>query len=228
MKKILKLKPAYQALLLLLAFDISIIGFRIAYVESMVFAFLIWNLFLAIVPLGFIWLGEKFEQKKMKMGLWATLALAVLFLPNSPYIVTDLFHLRWTGSAPIWYDTLLIFSFAITGLIIFYISLIKMERIFKRQIKSVFQPILIPFIIFMSSFGVYLGRFVRFNSWDIITQPTTLLYEMTDRFLHPFGHPETWSVTIAYGAFFLVGYYFVRQLRFQPIVENSRNKGDLG
>lgn len=219
MSKILNLKPAYQALLLLLAFDIAIIGFRMVYVQSMVFGFLIWNLILAMIPLGFIVLGEMAEKKKMRIGLWVSLALAVLFLPNSPYIVTDLFHLKWANQVPLWFDTLLVFSFAITGLIMFYISLIKMEKIFKRQIKSIIRPLMIPAIIFLSAFGVYLGRFVRFNSWDIITQPTTLLYEMTDRVINPFGHPETWSVTIAYGAFFLVGYYFVRHLRFQVILD---------
>jgi len=220
MKKIFNLKPASQALLLLLAFDIAMVSFRIVYVQSMVFGSLTWNLILAMIPLGLIVLAEKAEKKKMRFGLWVSLALAVLFLPNAPYIVTDLFHLRWLGgSTPIWYDTLLVFSFAITGLILFYISLIKMEKIFKRQIKSIIQPLMIPLIIFLSAFGVYLGRFVRFNSWDIIAQPTILLYEMTDRIINPFGHPETWSVTIAYGAFFWVGYYFVRQLKFQVVLK---------
>ncbi len=217
MNRFFQLKQPQQALLLFVAFNFSLIGFRIVYLESMVFGFLIWNLMLAWMPLGFIWLGEKADKANIKLGLWVSLGLAVLFLPNSPYIVTDLFHLRWMGSAPIWYDTLMVFSFALTGLILFYISLIKIEKILFRRLKSIFQPLYIPLIVFLSAFGVYLGRFVRFNSWDILAQPSTLLYEMADRIFNPMGHPETWAVTIAYGAFFLVGFYFVKQLRFQPL-----------
>lgn len=221
MKKLRAISPASQALLLLMAFDVTMVCFRIMYVQSMVFAFLTWNLFLAMVPLGFVKLGEWAEKKNLKVILWAFLALVVLFLPNSPYIVTDLFHLRWVGSAPIWFDTLLVFSFAITGLILFYICLIRLESIFKRQIKGILRPFIIPLIIFLSAFGVYLGRFVRFNSWDILTQPGTLFYEMADRLINPFGHPETWAVTIAYGGFFLLGYYFVRHIRFKVVLEDS-------
>jgi len=142
------------------------------------------------------------------------MAMAIRFLPNAPYIVTDLFHPRYSTAALLWYDTLLVFSCAISGLIFFYTSLVKMEKLFTKKYPRPISLIAIPALIFLSAFGIYLGRFVRFNSWDIITQPSTLLYEMGDRLLNPFGHPDTWQVTIAYGIFFWIGYQFVKRLRF--------------
>ena len=107
---------------------------------------------------------------------------------------------------PLWFDTLLVFSFSITGLLLFYDVLLKMYRFLSNQLSTIWAIFGIVTIIFMNAFGIYLGRFLRFNSWDIVSNPFSLAREILDRFIHPFAHPQTWGVTLGYGTLFLVGY----------------------
>lgn len=132
-----------------------------------------------------------------------------IVLPNSPYIVTDLFHLKHQASMPLWFDTLLVFSFAANGLLLFYDVLLKMHRFLENQLSKIWAILGIIAIIFLNGFGIYLGRFLRFNSWDIVANPFGLISEIADRFIHPFSHSRTWGVTLSYGMLFLVGYVMV-------------------
>jgi uncharacterized membrane protein len=64
----------------------------------------------------------------------------------------------------------------------------------------------------LSSFGIYLGRYLRWNSWDVFTNPLTLFYDILNRVIHPFAYPRTYGVTILFSAFLLLGYITIRQL----------------
>lgn len=198
------------AIALFFAFNISLLIFRVFYSTEWRFIFLIWNLFLAVVPYLFMEMALKNQQKRWIA--WSLFGASLLFLPNSPYIITDLFHLKHQASMPLWFDTLLVFSFSITGLLLFYDVLLKMHRFLERQFSTVWAIIGIVSIIFLNAFGVYLGRFLRFNSWDIISNPFGLAHEILDRIIHPFSYPQTWGVTLGYGTMFLVGYVMVKIL----------------
>lgn len=195
------------AIAIFFAFNVSLLIFRVFYSTELRFIFLIWNLFLAIIP--YFLMKSALEKQQNRWISWLLFGGSLLFLPNSPYIITDLFHLKHQALMPLWFDTLLVFSFAANGLLLFYDVLLKMHRFLENQLSKIWAIIGIITIIFLNGFGIYLGRFLRFNSWDIVSNPFGLISEIADRFIHPFSHSQTWGVTLGYGMLFLVGYVMV-------------------
>jgi uncharacterized membrane protein len=181
-------------LMSLFCFLLSI--FRIVYTESKVFLFLNWNLFLAFLPWLFSSsLALKPNLKKNKIMISLLLLIWLLFFPNAPYILTDLFHLKSRTSMPIWFDLVLILAFAWTGLMFGYLSLFDIQEYLQNYFPKPLVYFFSFIFIFLGSFGIYLGRFLRWNSWDIIRDPFGLFLDVSNRFLYPADHPKTWGVT---------------------------------
>ncbi|MDO7853402.1 DUF1361 domain-containing protein [Hymenobacter convexus] len=174
------------------------------------FLFLIWNLFLAVIPFALSTLLGIAQGPLQTRMLVPVGAVWLLFFPNAPYILTDLFHLDTRPGVPQWYDLALILSCAWNGLMLAYASLSDMQRLVQARLG--FWPgwAFATVALLLSSFGIYLGRYLRFNSWDILTNPLTLFYDIVNRILHPFSFPGTWGVTLVFGLFLLVGYGTVR------------------
>lgn len=188
-------------------------GIRIIFTGSTNYFFLNWNLFLAFLPLVFTTLvlmaGDLGKRRWVKIGL---LGSWLLFFPNAPYILTDIFHLRGGSNAPMWFDLILILTYAWTGLIAGFISLFDIEKIVFRD-KSRMSKILISIgLIFLTAFGIYLGRYLRFNSWDIFNHSGALFGEIADRFIHPFRHTRTWGVTFGLGVLLNFMYWSLRMM----------------
>jgi uncharacterized membrane protein len=184
-----------------LCFSFSI--FRFIYTDTKVFLFLNWNLFLAFVP----WAVTSVTILKPKLQtyritIFILLSIWLLFFPNAPYILTDLFHLRLKSAMPKWFDLILILSFAWTGLVFGFLSLWDIEKILSKSMNRIWMSLISVCLLFIGSFGIYLGRYLRWNSWDIINEPFNLLYDITDRLINPFDHPRTWGVTIVHGNIF--------------------------
>ncbi|PSG86059.1 DUF1361 domain-containing protein [Aurantibacter aestuarii] len=156
-------------------FCFSLISFRVLYTQSIYFLFLVWNLVLAFIPLGIssYILGHSKLKKPFVLIL---LIVWLLFLPNAPYIITDFIHLQRSHTYFIWLDVLVIGSFAFVGLTAFYLSISNFKVIIATHFKVKLLKPLLVLIYFLCGFGIYLGRYLRFNSWDIISQPKQLLY----------------------------------------------------
>ena len=137
----------------------------------------------------------------------------MLFFPNAPYILTDLFHLKSRTSSPIWFDLVLILSFAWTGLLFGFISLSHIERMIGNFCKPLLKNSIVMGLLFLSSFGIYLGRFLRWNSWHIVNKPTGLFNDIADRILAPTAHPRTWGVTIFFGILLNMIYFSIKIFR---------------
>lgn len=217
-------RPFLIALALLFLFNFCLTFFRIFYAQNHYFLFLVWNLFLAFLPLVFIYGANYLKNKKAPSIIVLLLAgISLLFLPNSPYIITDLFHLiYWKHTAPLWFDTLMIFSYASTGIILFYASLLMMEKLLKAYFKRNTVTFFLLGIIFLNAFGIYLGRYMRFNSWDIISNPMELVGEILNYVSNPLAHPRIWGITITYGMLFFVGYCCIKL--FQQSIQNEQSK----
>ena len=209
--------PLLIASLLLLGFNTGLIATRIAYTHRPYYIFLMWNLFLALIPFVFMEIGRTlYDKKKILWASWGFFLLSLLFLPNSPYIITDLFHLRPRHSVPFWYDTLMIFSFALTGVIFFFTTLKSMYRFLRNFFPPLVSQLSISLIIYLCAFGVYLGRYLRFNSWDILTHPGYLFSQIFDRVLFPMDHPKTWAMTLVYGTLLCLGWMLMNLFAEKP------------
>ncbi len=189
-----------------LAFSIIILMLRIKLNTSFFYLFLVWNVFLAIIPFAItLYLNTKENLSPLKLGFGFLVWLA--FLPNAPYIVTDLIHIRSGNDTFLWLDILVVLSFAMSGLLLFYYSIIDMQQLMTSRFKRIPITTLTLVIIFLCGFGVYLGRFLRYNSWEIISEPQMLISDILNILLSPFQNSEAWLFTLGFGTFLVVGYW---------------------
>ncbi len=191
--------------------SIVLLMIRMKLNQSYFFLFLVWNLFLAIIPYAITTYLRSLEQVK-KMSLAISFFVWLLFLPNAPYIVTDLLHLRSSNSYLVWLDVLVVTSFAYNGLVLFFLSLLDMELLLKPIINNKYLFFVMTFILFITGFGVYLGRFLRYNSWEIVQKPLKLFLDSINIIMHPSMNIQAWAFTFCFGAFLSAGYCMFKAL----------------
>lgn len=191
------------------SFSLVLLMIRIKITEEFFFLFLVWNLFLATIP--FIISLTVASNKRLqtnKLFFFVFFIVWLLFLPNSFYVITDLVHLRYSPLNLLWFDSIMLFSFIITSLTAGYYSVFEFRKVFLRYFSTKKTSVLIVVIFFMCGFGIYLGRFLRWNSWDIINNPKTLFTDIVIRVLNPIQYLETWLITLGFGIFITL-YYFL-------------------
>ncbi|HLP86561.1 MAG TPA: DUF1361 domain-containing protein [Candidatus Paceibacterota bacterium] len=169
------------------------------------FAYILWNVFLAFIPfiISSILLSLSKENKLSKTIFFIGFFLWIIFIPNAPYVVTDFIHLGVSRSVPILYDVMLLFSSASVALILGFHSLYHIEQIFRAKYSARKTSILIVIITLLISFGMYLGRFLRFNSWDIFVNHISLIKNIWKIISQSTGHLDVYFYT---GLFFFFLY----------------------
>lgn len=198
-----------RLLFLLLAFIGAMIAARMFYSHSVRYIFLMWNLFLAWLPYILSGLFNVFQSKgKLKQA--ALFVTWLLFFPNALYIITDLVHLQDTTNVPLWYDALLIFASSFAGLMMAFASLQRTEIFLKNIFSGRIVLALVPFILFLGAFGVYLGRFQRWNSWNVINDPLALGIDISSMVLFPHDNIKTWTTVFILTGLYSILYYFIK------------------
>ncbi|PCJ96247.1 MAG: hypothetical protein COA50_07305 [Flavobacteriaceae bacterium] len=192
----LKYNGLYFNLLLSLSFAILLLFLRMKLTHSHFYVFLVWNLFLAGIPF-LITQGLKLKQKTTKLTFFLGFTSWLLFLPNSAYIITDLVHLHNENSNLIWLDLFLVFVFALNGLLLGLLSIMDMFSMLKTRFNQKVATYTIFKVCLLSGYGIYLGRFLRFNSWDILAKPKTLFLDI----VHSVSEPKAWLMIFAFGGF---------------------------
>lgn len=144
------------------------------------FKFLTWNWLLAVIPLILSFIISTLNDKKSINNLsFIILGIVwLLFFPNAPYLITDIVHLKERAIVPLWFDTLMLFSFAFTGLISGLVSLFYVHQHFMKYSRGKFSWFFICIVSILCSYGIYLGRFLRWNSWDILTKSGMLFNDI--------------------------------------------------
>ena len=195
---------------------------RIGYSGSRHYAFLVWNLFLAWLPyLCSLW--AEWEHRRRPERWWRLLTPGViwlLFLPNAPYIVTDLIHLNDPRPPiPLWYDALLVSAFACAGCLLGVVSLRIMQFRVQTWAGAAAGWGFVLAVIGLCGLGVYMGRVLRWNSWDVLAEPAgmarTLLRAMAD----PLSHWPAIAASLAFAGFMLACYLTVVTFRPAPADE---------
>ncbi len=194
---------------------------RVIWSDEGTFRFLLWNLILAWIPYIFSLISLLIHQWKPRWW-WAVIpsgALWLLFYPNAPYIMTDLTHLRPRAIIPIWYDIGLLMTFALAGCFLAIASLRSMQRIVSHYVGQIMSWVFVMGTMGLTSFGIYMGRYLRWNSWDILTDPIQILRDVYHPLRHPFSNKETIAFSIMFAAILFVFYVTFNWLR--PLKENQ-------
>jgi uncharacterized membrane protein len=187
--------------------SVALYRFRGVWYEESGYTFLVWNLFLAWIPLGIAYTAYVMAWKRrlLSVVIAFTAFLWLIFFPNAPYILTDFQHLGQPSEiVPIWFDVILVVWFAWTGLLLGVLSLYLMHEIIHREFGRVVGWGFVILVSFLSGLGIFMGRFLRWNSWDILEQPNDIFYSIwqgaSDPSLRSIG------VTALFGALFLFVY----------------------
>jgi uncharacterized membrane protein len=183
---------------------VLLVAVRFAYSGQFTYFNLIWNLFLAWLPLGFALFAVRFPGSRWRLCTGAMLWL--LFLPNSPYLITDLVHLRPRASVPLWYDILLVQSFVLTGLLLGLLSLYIMHRFASRSHGWRIGWLFTLVILALTGFGIYLGRFERWNSWDVVASPFALMSDILSLLIHPRANKVAFVFSTICAVFLFLAY----------------------
>lgn len=206
-------------LALVSAVSVALLFFRIVGTWNLGFLFMVWNLFLAWVPLFYIkWVWERERRApSSSFVLFFHLSVWLLFFPNAPYMITDLLHLTQTPAYMVWYDAMMLFAFALAGILTGLYSIRIVHRILKNRWNESTAWISISFAIFLSGFGIFLGRYGRWNSWDIVSQPMALFRGISRSAMDPFAIKHTFAFS-----FVLMLLYFA----FHVFAEIKRNESN--
>jgi len=194
----------FLALALASAVGVALVTGRAAVTHRSAYFNLVWNLFLAWLPLGFAFFDGRCRSSPRRFLACACLWL--LFLPNSPYIVTDLVHLKPRPPVPLWFDILLVQSFVLTGLLLGFLSLYLMHRLVSHSYGWRIGWLFTLFIFALTGFGIYLGRFERWNSWDLFTSPIALSADIWDMIRHPRANKTAYVFSALCGTFLFLAY----------------------
>ncbi|MGN6553107.1 MAG: DUF1361 domain-containing protein [Verrucomicrobiota bacterium] len=212
------------------AVTVALVLVRIVWTDNLRHAFLIWNLFLAWLPLLFALLAaaefNSDRQRSWRVFGWAGAWL--LFFPNAPYICTDLIHLSSRFHGHFWVDLTLILLSAFTGLVLGFLSLYLMQSIVARRLGRSASWLFVMLAMGLSSFGVYLGRFLRFNSWDVVFRPGEL-YRVLDGWLEsPVLHRGSAAFLVLFATFLFIAYVMLYALTHlspgQPLATTLKSK----
>jgi len=188
-------------------FCVALVAARIAYSDSRRYTSLVWNLFLAWIPFVLAYVAYALSWKRV----WLYIVIPVfaflwlIFFPNAPYILTDLQHLgRLSTDTPLWYDVIMLIWFSWTGMLLGLISLYLMHEIVQRNFGRWPGWLFVMFVSGLSSAGIYVGRFLRWNSWDILQNPSELAVDILGLAIDP--SLRLLAFTTLFAVFFLFVY----------------------
>jgi uncharacterized membrane protein len=197
---------AIVALLAASALCVATVELRTHETGDAYYRFLVWNLILAWVPLVLAMGAYGRARRRVDLTVAVLLVPWLLFFPNAPYLLTDFIHLG-QGPAPLWYDALMLSAFAWTGLLLGFGSLYLVQMILRRAFGTVVAWLGVVVALSLGSIGVYVGRFIRFNSWDALLHPIRVAEVVNEQLS---AVPvRTAEALLGLVAFLLVGYLVV-------------------
>lgn len=197
----------------LVGWCVALLGVRVWYSGGPGNSYLFWNLLLALVPFAAALVLRILAPRRglivpkaVALGLW------LAFLPNAPYLVTDFVHLSHEAPVPLWFDVALFGSCAATGALLGYAAVADVECVLAAAFGKRVAAIVAFGSLLLCGYGIYLGRFLRWNSWDVVGSPGTLVHQIAREFAHPLAHTATWGVSAVYGLGLVLGYVALQSI----------------
>lgn len=205
-----KILQTNRIIIISIAFTLLLLIVRMLLTKSYTYSFYVWNIFLAIIP--FLLSKKLCNYSKITFASITIFGVWLLFFPNAFYILTDFFHYRERKFVPKWYDLLLVFSAAYNGLLVGIISLLQVEMFLQKVFTQKVKNIVIALVLLLSSYGIYIGRFLRYNSWDIVTNTDDVMFTTVHFFLKPWQHIYAWGFIVLFTILFGIIYYSFKKI----------------
>src|SRR5262249_29146951 len=205
----------FAALILASLTSVLLVVARVVLTRRLTYAFLVWNLVLAWIPLGLAVLAQALGEVRSRAASVLTAGCLVgwlVFFPNAPYMTTALMHLRVENNRWFWLDLVTLQAFAWMGLALGFVSLGIVQRWVARRAGRVVSWLFAFAVMGLSAFGVYLGRFRRWNSWDVARDPSGVGSDVAGLLLHPLAHAHVVMFSAVLCAFLLTAYVVVWSL----------------
>ncbi|MCC7361844.1 MAG: DUF1361 domain-containing protein [Anaerolineales bacterium] len=197
------------ALLFASALCVALVGARVAYTRNFYYIYFVWNLFLAWLPMLCALTAYNLAKARSRLS-WLMMAgcafVWLLFFPNAPYLLTDILHLAPRPDIPLWYDLILVIAFAMSGTLLGLVSLYLMQLLVHRAAGPLLGWLFALGVLALSGFGIWLGRFQRWNSWDLFTNPVALLSDIAYTLRHPLANWRTFAFSALFSLVFLSAY----------------------
>ncbi|MCC6387896.1 MAG: DUF1361 domain-containing protein [Dehalococcoidia bacterium] len=189
---------------------LAIVHLRMDRTDSREFSFLRWNLVLAWFPVAIAVALSVAERLRAPLPLLVILGAGwIAFLPNAPYLASDLVHLGTTWvNVPIWFDAAMFGTFAVTGLLLGYISVFLVHSMVARRLGQATAWAVTLAAWALSSGGIYLGRVLRYNSWDAFIRPRAVITDFLEPIQHPASEPTAALLLATMAACLIAGYLF--------------------
>ena len=208
----------FAALAVCSAFVVALIALRVERTGANSHGWLVWNLFLAWIPFVLaLVVYDAHGRGTRPLRLLPFAVLWLLFLPNAPYIVTDYVHLQAADGIPLWYDILVITGAAWTGLMLGLLSLFLMHAVARSLVGAAAAWCGVIAVLGLCSVGIYLGRVLRWNSWDALVRPRALLADMHSRLEDGTTATRTIGMVVLLTGFLMLTYFVVYAVaRLEP------------
>jgi uncharacterized membrane protein len=169
--------------------------------------YLVWNLFLAWIPYICARILWRAARGSASLALLAPLAVVwLLFLPNAPYLVTDIVHLHHPHDYRLVLEVALFGAVALAGVLLGVASMQPVHRLVAERFGPTAARVFPPVTAVAVALGVYLGRVQRWNSWAFFQTPGRLLHATWSVLGHPIEHPRAYGGIALFGIAFLVVY----------------------
>lgn len=196
-----------KSIILLVFFSLVLNILRVVIFGKFSFVYLLWNILLAFIPflISSILLYYSNEHKLNKTFFIVGGIVWLMFIPNAPYIVTDLIHIGEVRGTPILYDSILLFTSAWTGLLLGMNSIFHIEKILLSRYSKRVTSVVLAVILLLISFGMHIGRFFRFNSWDVFANPV-FFFNKLNTVSQSVHHLEALIYTLLFFSFVYVSY----------------------
>jgi len=175
--------------------------------------YLLWNLFLSWLP----FILASWLKRTLTNHLWSSWrALFIttawlLFLPNSFYMVSDFIHLHELGEDQILFGAITFTAFVFTSLCLGIASLYIVHTELLKRLSGRAAAILVGALLLIVSTAIYVGRDLRWNSWDIIISPFGLLFDISERLLHPDQYAQVLGVVLPFFVLLATMYFVIWQ-----------------
>ncbi len=216
--------PKLLLLSIVSGLSVSLWVMRVVHMHDPNYFFMLWNLFLALLPVAVAEVLWELDRAGRLPG-WLRLAglgLWLVLMPNAPYMITDLMHLGGAAKSTIWFDSMMMFCFAMTGLLSGTYSWYVIHRLVRKNHGTLLAWVGVGASGLLISFGVYLGRFGRWNSWDLLTHPLGLGRAIWQSTHDPLAQKLTISFTFVLLLVYVAFYSYFELRKYEVLMMNDK------